>query len=54
MIDDLVLFVDWSIQSFKALWISIGTWGIIGAFIITYGLLRKLVTVLHHLWKGGI
>lgn len=54
MIDDLVLFVDWSIRVFKSLWTSIGTWGLIGAFIISFGLLRKLVIVLKKLWKGGI
>ena len=54
MKNNSILFVEWSIQSVKALGTSIGTWGFIGAFIITYGLLRKLVAVLHRLWKGGL
>lgn len=54
MIDDLTLFVDWAVNSFRLLWSAIGTWGVIGAFIITYGLIRKFVVLLKKLWKGGI
>lgn len=54
MLNDLTLFVDWAIQSFKALWTSIGTWGLIGVFIIAMPILRKLAAILKNLWKGGI
>lgn len=54
MIDDLIAFGDWSVKSFVSLWTAIGTWGIIGGFIISYGLLRKIVLLLKNLWKGGI
>lgn len=54
MFDNLTLFVDWAITSFKSLWTAIGSWGLIGAFIITNGLLRKIVTFFQKLWKGGI
>lgn len=54
MLNDLTLFVDWAISSFKSLWSAIGTWGIVGAFIISYGLLRKLMLILKKLWKGGL
>lgn len=54
MIDDLVAFGDWSVKAFVAMWNAIGTWGIIGGFIICYGLIRKIVLLLKSLWKGGI
>lgn len=54
MLNDLTLFVDWAIQSFKSLWLAIGTWGVIGAFIIGFPILRKLSNILKQLWKGGI
>lgn len=54
MLDDLLLFVDWAVTSFKSLWYAMGTWGIIGGFIISYGILRKAALILKKLWKGGI
>lgn len=54
MISDLVLFGDWCIQTFYLMWTHIGTWGIIGAFIICAGIFRKIVVLLKNLWKGGI
>lgn len=54
MLSDLVAFGDWSVKSFVAMWEAIGTWGIIGGFIISIGILRKVVSILKNLWKGGI
>lgn len=54
MLSDLVAFGDWLVQCFITLWNAIGTWGIIGGFIICAGLLRKIVLLLKNLWKGGI
>ncbi len=54
MISDLVKFGDWAVNTFVSLWSAIGTWGIIGGFIISYGILRKVVSLLKKLWKGGI
>jgi len=54
MLNDIKQFVDWAITSFKSLYSAIGTWGIIGAFIITRSLVFKVSQVLKTLWKGGI
>lgn len=54
MFADFQLFVNFAISSFKLLWNAMGTWGIIGAFIIGNLFLRKLVILLKNLWKGGI
>lgn len=54
MTSDLLTFGDWIVDTFVALWTALGTWGIIGGFIICYGLLRKIVVLLKNLWKGGI
>lgn len=54
MISDLVAFGDWAVETFISMWQAIGTWGIIGGFIIGFGILRKIVALLKKLWKGGI
>lgn len=54
MLSDLALFGDWLVKTFVALWNAIGTWGIIGGFIISCGLIRKIVLLLKTLWKGGV
>lgn len=54
MLSDLTAFGDWLVQTFVVLWSAIGTWGIIGGFIISYGLIRKIVLLLKTLWKGGM
>lgn len=54
MLSDLVAFGDWAVKSFVSMWIEIGTWGILGGFIICIGILRKIVVLLKKLWKGGI
>lgn len=54
MLSDLVIFGDWLVETFVSLWEAIGTWGIIGGFIISIGILRKVVLILKKLWKGGI
>lgn len=54
MLSDLVAFGDWAVKSFVSMWNEIGTWGIIGGFIISAGLFRKVVLLLKNLWKGGI
>lgn len=54
MLDDFNTFIRYVVLWFKALYVGIGSWGIIGAFIICYGLLRKLIVLLKKLWKGGI
>lgn len=54
MLSDLSSFVDWAIGSLILLWSAIGTWGVIGAFIIAMPVLRKLASILKNLWKGGI
>lgn len=52
--DDILLFVNWCVRSFKSLWSAMGNWGYIGAFIIFSPLLYKLVQVLKNVWKGGL
>lgn len=54
MTSDLTQFADWAVKTFIFMWQSIGTWGIIGGFIICIGILRKIVVLLKKLWKGGI
>lgn len=54
MISDLVQFGDWAVKTFIAFWTALGSWGIIGGFIICYGILRKIVALLKSLWKGGV
>lgn len=54
MLNDLIVFGDWLVETFVALWKAIGTWGIIGGFIICAGLFRKIVYLLKKLWKGGL
>lgn len=54
MLNDLKLFTTWAINSFSSLWSAIGTWELIGAFIIAMPILRKLAIILKNLWKGGI
>jgi len=54
MTNDLASFGDWAVKTFVSLWKAIGTWGILGAFIISYRILRKIVSLLKNLWKGGI
>lgn len=54
MLSDLKTFVNWAIGCLTLLWTSIGTWGVIGAFIIAMPILRKLALTLKNLWKGGL
>lgn len=54
MLNDLNMFVNWAVGCFALLWSAIGTWGVIGAFIIAMPILRKLASILKQLWKGGI
>lgn len=54
MLSDLNTFVNWAVGCLSLLWSSIGTWGVIGAFIIAMPILRKLASILKQLWKGGI
>lgn len=54
MLSDLNTFVNWAVGSLGLLWSALGTWGVIGAFIIAMPILRKLASILKNLWKGGI
>ena len=54
MFDDFNTFVSTMITWFRVFWNALGTWGIIGAFILGNAFLRKLVIFLKRLWKGGL
>lgn len=54
MLSDLNTFVNWAVGCLGLLWSALGTWGVIGAFIIAMPILRKLASILKQLWKGGI
>ncbi|MCM1191049.1 MAG: hypothetical protein NC123_04385 [Butyrivibrio sp.] len=54
MISDLSIFGDWLIDTFVSLWKEIGTWGVIGGFIICAGIFSKVAVLLKKLWKGGV
>lgn len=54
MLSDLNTFVNWAVGCLGLLWSALGTWGVIGAFIIAMPILRKLASILKKLWKGGI
>jgi len=54
VLSDLNAFVNWAVGCLGLLWSALGSWGVIGAFIIAMPILRKLASILKNLWKGGI
>lgn len=54
MYDDLYLISNTLLDWLLMIWQAIGTWGLIGAFIIGFPVLRKIVIILKNLWKGGL
>lgn len=54
MFDDFLILMNTMVGWFMMIWNAVGTWGVLGAFIIGMPILRKICILLKNLWKGGI
>ena len=54
MFDSLFALTGTLVDWFEMILREIGTWGVLGAFIIGMPILKKVCILLKNLWKGGM